>query len=128
MAAGNLQIYVQRDLVVFKYVLEGNQYTLEATADQARAIAKGFLKAANFIDPQRTLYAIATEKVIVNSEGQKQWVPGGVEYLHANDVHQARMTFERARKPGEEVRVVACAPCIGVENGKGEIIVQQKGG
>jgi len=121
--AGNLEILVSKNLVVFRYVQEGNVHVLEATADQARAIARGLLKAAEVLEPSRKLFAIATEKVTINEEGHKQWVPGGIEFLHANDVHQARMTFERARKPGEEIRVVACAPALRVEeDGKGIIL------
>jgi hypothetical protein len=126
MAVHNLRIQIDKSRIHFAFNTGESEIDLEFEPAQARAVARGMLRAAQALDPQRQLYAIATEKVITNKEGQKQWVPGGIEYLHANSSAQARMTFERARKDNQELRIVAIAPAIGIQDGKNEIVIQER--
>jgi hypothetical protein len=114
MGAHNLQIGINSNQqVIFKYVLDGNAYTLECSPEQARAMAAGFNKAADVLQPTRKLYAVAYEKVVTDTEGKRTWAPGGVEHMHAENVAEAKVTFYQSRGlKAANTRIVACAPVV----------------
>ena len=119
VSARGFSIFVNEEakLVIFRFRFEDKQVEISAPPAEARSIAAGFFRAADRIAPRQRLWSIATEVVKHDAAGNAAWVPGGVEYVHANSAREARMKFERARKNGEAVRVVALGPAIGNARG-----------